>query len=1037
MDTEETNSELEVGKSYHGFRLLTKEALEELDGEALVFLHEESGARLLYLKNDDANKAFSISFKTPPADDTGVFHILEHSVLCGSDKFPVKEPFVNLLKTSMQTFLNAMTFSDKTMYPVASTNEQDLLNLMDVYLDAVLHPAIYKKRAIFEQEGWHLELKDTDQEGDIEAAAGLKTEPEVELEPNPHTEAEEGLSAETKTEDQVKAPEMLFYNGVVYNEMKGALSDASSVLYSELQAALFPDTAYKYESGGKPSAIPQLSYERYLEEHRRHYRLDNSYLTLYGNLNLMRMLRFLDENFLSPVSAEQKAYRAELLKQGKNEEDLVPRSIAMQKPLKSLGIVHPMDTAKENACMGLGFVIGSATERLRILAVDILLDALMGSNEAPLKRALLDAKISGEASAFLAEANLQPFAVIEIKDPSPHASEDFSPLVRKELEKLANGALDHKLIEASLSRYEFILREREFGMADGVAFSVSALASWLYDDEAATTNLRYEESFGELRRALKSDFYEKLIREVFLDNPHQAEVEIRPQRPLGPAEENQRLAEIESELSEQDLSDIKARVALLREIQTTPDSPEALASLPRLSRTDAKEAPTEPPYFLDEDKDFPCIRHEVPTHGIAYLNWYFDLSRLDFSELCYLSILTSVLGKLDTASHTAADLDTIINGKLGNLSFYTQVFEDEKDPLKLSPKLVVSASALSSNLTHLSSLPLEVMTQTLFSDTAKIKDLLTQRRIGMEQSFAQNGHSAALSRVMSYSKPSSVLGEQLSGIEFYRFLKDLLGHFEKRAQDLCKHLEQLSRALFSTQDLVLSFAGSDQDYKLFWEGFAAQNSLSSTSFNQNASLIIPQPEIRNEAFIVPSDVCYTACGFDRRALENRAPYRPCWQTGVRALSFDYLWNEVRVRGGAYGVGFQAQRSGALRFYSYRDPHLDETLQRFDRAPQWLKEHLPEKDVLDGYVVSTIAGIDKPLKARALMHRQDSDYFCGRSQKDRLKARNEVLETQSTDLLDLAEVVEQALAQKAYCVFGNKDILKAAKTPLACIDLLNE
>lgn len=1026
--TNDERTELAVGSLLHGFAVQKREQLAEIDGEAYVLLHEKSGARLLYLRNDDANKAFSISFKTPPADDTGVFHILEHSVLCGSEKFPVKEPFVNLLKSSMQTFLNALTFSDKTMYPVASTNEQDLLNLMDVYLDAVLHPAIYRKRAIFEQEGWHFEL-----EGGAEAAAPARADAEGAGEAANDgaagaADAADGGAAGT-TDDR-----RLRFNGVVYNEMKGALSDASSVLYDELQAALFPDGAYRYESGGDPRAIPSLSYERFLDEHRRHYRLDNSYLTLYGDVDIDRMLAFLDERYLSPVADEQAADRARRAQEENCGEDaFAARGLALQKPVCTLGRVRTMDTAPENAGMGLGFVIGGARDRLRIMAVDVLLDAIMGSNEAPLKRALLDAQLADDALGFLAEATLQPFAVIELKGLKDGAAARFRDAARAELARLADGGLDHELVEASLSRYEFVMREREFGMADGVALSISALSSWLYDDEAATNSLRYEDAFPLLRTQLREGWFEQLIREVLLDNPHQAEVEVRPQAPEGTPEEEARLAALQQRMDGDDFTRIDADVAELRRLQAEPDSPEALATLPSLTRDDLQDAPAEPAYGLDETAPVTCIRHEVPTHGIAYATCYFDLDRVSFDELPYVTVLCGVLGKLGTAHRSAAELDTLVNGKLGNLSFHTDVFESERDPGALVPKIVVGSSALSENVGWLARLPREVMRETDFSDAAKIRDILLQQRVRWEQSFAQAGHSAALARVSSYCQPAGVLREKLRGVDYYRFLKDLLAHYDERAEALAAKLAELAARLFSADALTASFAGSPEDYARFWEENGAQLPAVGAAPGR---LAVPAPVVRNEAFIVPTDVCYAAQGFDRRLLDAAAPYTAAWQVGARALSYDYLWNEVRVRGGAYGVGFQAARTGGLRFYSYRDPHLDETFARFDDAAAWLAAFDPDRAELDGYVVSTVAGFDSPQKARMLMHRQDSAYFMGRTPQDRLASRAEMLGANAQALADLADAIAQANARGARCAFGSKDILGVSKAELEVIDLLN-
>ena len=422
--------ELSLNQHVHGFIVTDVQPLPEINGTAFILKHELSGAKLMHLANDNANKAFSIAFRTPPQDDTGVFHILEHSVLCGSDKFPVKEPFVDLLKSSMQTFLNAMTFSDKTMYPVASTNEQDLFNLMDVYLDAVFHPAIYHKKAVFEQEGWHYELEEA--------------------------EAQEGRGPARK----------LVYNGVVFNEMKGALSDSSSVLYDELQKALFPDTAYAFESGGTPEGIPTLTYEGYLDEHRRHYQLSNSYTVLYGDLDIERVLAWLDERYFTPVHEEELRNQEERREAG--ADPLSPRAIEAQAPVCNLGLTKTMRTAPENAVAGAGFVIGDAGQRTRVMATDILLDALFGSNEAPMKRAMLDSGIAEDVSAFVADAMKQPFVVIQLKKQQDETAADLVPTIEREIAKLLDAGLSKNLIEAAISHEEFVMREHDFGLADGV-----------------------------------------------------------------------------------------------------------------------------------------------------------------------------------------------------------------------------------------------------------------------------------------------------------------------------------------------------------------------------------------------------------------------------------------------------------------------------------------------------------------------------------------------------------------------------------------
>lgn len=1041
---------LAIGEKLHGFVVLESEELSEIDGVAYTLAHEKSGAKLLYLQNDDVNKAFSISFKTPPSNDTGVFHILEHSVLCGSRKFPVKEPFVNLLKSSMQTFLNAMTFADKTMYPVASTNEQDLINLADVYMDAVLHPQIYEKRAIFEQEGWHYEL------------TGAACE-EVGTAAEDASASETAVAGESATCEASPACEpfaqqaRIKVNGVVYNEMKGALSDPTSVLYDELQAALFPDTAYRFESGGTPKAIPSLTYEHYLEEHARHYQLSNSYLTLYGNMDINRMLAFLDEEYLTPVAEEQSARAAARTKAGKPA--LLPNALIEQAPVKNLGVTRTMSTAPENSCMGLGFVVGHARERMRMIATDILIDAIMGSNEAPLKRRLLDEKLADDAQAFFADSLLQPFAVIQLRGLAPHAAASFRAVVEDELRALAEGALDHALIEAAISHAEFVMREHDFGVADGVALSMSALSGWLYDDSLATSYLHYEDDFSALRKAVDEGYFEQLIREVFLENNHMAEVQIIPDETAGDDFEAQRALAAEESMREEDFARIAQNVAELRRLQEEPDAPEAVATLPTLSLADIGKAPQEARYELLSDTPVPCLRHYVPTRGIAYAYRYFDLARISFDDLPYVAVLAMVLGKLSTSAHSASDIDTLIQSQLGNLTFFAEVHDNPENRDDIRPVLVASASALSENVENLATLPNEIMTSTNFHDTQKIKDVLTQKRVAMEQGFANAGHSAAMARVASYTLPAAMVREQISGVDFYRFLKNLLAHYDECAESLAAKLEEIAKCLFTHKNLIVSFTGNDNDFARFWQAGGALEGASENAPQHDTcapqhDVETPQrdagntapglapcickapcPTPKNEAFIVPTDVVYAATGFDLRLMD--APYSGTWLVAARILSYDYLWTEVRVKGGAYGAGFQATRAGNVRFYSYRDPHLNETLERFRNAGAWLAQFEPEKSELDGYVISTVAGIDAPLKAREVARKQDGRFFSHISEESRAKTRTEAVSTTKTKLHELASSVTLAANENRICVFGNKNIIAQAAEDLTVIDLLNE
>lgn len=977
-----------VNQHLHGFTVLDAQPLPEIQGKAYIMRHDISGARLAYLQNDDNNKAFSIGFKTPPQDDTGVFHILEHSVLCGSDKFPVKEPFVDLIKTSMQTFLNAMTFPDKTMYPVASTNEQDLFNLMDVYLDAVFHPAIYRKKAIFEQEGWHYEL----------------------------AEGSEGQSE-------------LVYNGVVFNEMKGALSDSSSVLYDELQRALFPDTAYAFESGGTPEGIPTLTYENYLDEHRRHYQLANSYTVLYGNLDIDHALEWLDERYFAPVAAEEATARDERNRCG--EPAFLPRSIETQQPTEALGRMKEMTTAPENAVAGAAYVVGTSLDHTRLRATDILLDALFGSNEAPMKRALLDSGIADDVSAFVADGMNQPFAVVQLKNQHEKTAADLLPTLERELSKLLEAGLDKQLIEASISHEEFVMREHDFGIADGVLHAMNCLSGWLYSNDAALDYIRYEDDFAFMRKALETSYFDDLARSLFLENKHRASVAVIPMANENESAQAAELRRASKALTQSQREEIAAEEAKLREMQMQPDSPEAKETLPRLGVADIQSAPAEEALEIASDTPITCLRHNIATHGIAYVYRYFKVSNVRFEDLPYVSLLSLVLGKLPTARHSAAEIDTLVQGKLGNLSFFTDLYEKADNRNDIDLMFVVSSSALEANATWLADLPREIMLETDFSDTAKIRDIMQQRKIYLEQSFAGAGNSRAMSRVRSYYSPAGVILEKMNNVDFYRFLKRALANFDEAAPVVSAKLADIAQRLFADDACTISFTGSDAAYAAFWAANPACRRQSPAS----DAFIVPAPRARNEAFIVPTDITYSSMGYDRRLLNM--PYSGSWGVAAKALTYEHLWNEVRVKGGAYGVGFQSTFTGNMRFYSYRDPHIDETFARFADSAAFLRDFAPSKTDMEGFIVSSTADFDTPKKARDLIRRQDGAYFAKHAPNQRELVRNEIIETTVDTLRGLADAIEDIAEANMKCTFGNKEIIQSAKTDFDIIDLLNE
>ena len=994
---------LAPGTTTCGFTVTHVETIDELDADAYVLFHHASGARLLYLACDDENKAFSIGFKTPPANSTGVFHILEHSVLDGSEKFPLKEPFVELIKGSMQTFLNAMTYPDKTVYPVASTNEQDLLNLMDVYMDAVLNPAIYTKRAIFEQEGWHYEL-------DVP-------------EGKPLTEG------------------TLRYNGVVFNEMKGALSDPMSVLDDAVGAALFPDTAYAFESGGDPRAIPQLTYEEFLDTHARHYNLANSYLTLYGDFaDVRRELAFLDERYLSQENAAGRRIAAERAA-GASPAALAPNPLAMQEPTVCDYKRVEMQTTPENALVGMGYVIGQALDTFRTVAADVLFDAILGSNEAPVKKAIIAAGLGGNVTSYTSSACQQPYELIILQNARPQAAQEYRNVIEDTCRDLVEHGVPRDRLEAVISSNEYALRQRDYGMSDGVVLACEALSTWLYDDDAATDALKYADTYAALREALDGPFFEDLLRELVLESNHCALVELVPVgagagegAEAGPADaadtEAAKLAKIKESMSATELQAILDDVAELRRQQEAEDAPEDRAKLPRLHVEDIGDARPDPACTLDNAAPIPCLRHSIPTRRLAYALTYFDLTHVSYAELPYVKVLCRLMQQLPTAQHTAAELDSFIGSNLGFLTFTTEVFQQPNWKLA-RPVLLVSAGALSEKIDALASIPREVWTETIFEDTDRMRDVLTQLKIGMEQTFITAGHQAALGRALSYVSPAAVISEQLGGVDFYRFLRDLLDHFDERTGELCDKLRELQQRIFTSTGTVASFTGSDEDYARYW---AAAGTLGLAPRTAPAKeLYVPMPEDKHEAFVIPSDVCYLGQSTDPRALGIATD--GSWGVAANALSYGYLWNEIRVKGGAYGCGFRAAADRQLAFYTYRDPAIDPSIDRIAGAGAWLGELDTDRDTFEGYIVSTVSSNDAPVKPYALTKRINGAYFSKRTLGYRERLRSEMLATAPERLRELGSDVAQVAEKAPRCVFGGREIIEASNAGWNVVDLL--
>lgn len=893
----------------YNFKLVKQRAIPEIKGEAIEMLHK-SGAKLLYIKNNDEEKAFSITFRTPPKDSTGVFHILEHSVLCGSKKFPVKEPFTNLLKTSMQTFLNAFTFDDKTMYPVASTNEKDLMNLVDVYMDAVLNPKLHDDINIFYQEGGH---------------------------PTPDGG----------------------FNGVVYNEMSGALSDPQEMLSEYLKQNLFPDTHYRFNSGGEPKSIKKLTYDGYKQEHKDHYQLSNAYIIVYGDLNINNMLEFLDTNYLN-IKTEG-----------------IPREIQTQKPVNNGFKQYEMFTAKENATAGCAYV--TKRDHFTNLATDILINALTATNESPLKEELLKSNIAADYDVLFYNGINQPTVFVTAKTVKENKAKELDKLISKSIE---NITLTEAQLYAAIAKREFSLKENIAECSPGIDAAVNIMSEWLYDDDASMTALSYEGDIKKLKELAKTDYFNELAKEIFVNNKHKAHVEIVPtenktEENLIPNEEAKELCKI------------------LEQKQNTKDSPEDIAKLPKMTINDIAKIKQYPKAEVKDN----IRRYNFEDNGITYAYRYYDLSMLKIDELPYASLLSELLGKLDTTNFNAQKLDTLTRTYLGSLSFTCITFNDE-DP---KPKLAVRATALHENVHKLASLVDEIIFNTKFIDTNKINAIITQQKVALEQNFINAGHMAAINRAMSYISPAYKLNDILGNVDYYKFLKTDI-NIDK--------FKSVTEKIFSTKPDI-SIVTNDECYKTYTNLIRVENK----EYTKN--LKIPTCENLNEAFIIPSNVSYASIA------SKTKEYNGSYAVASNSISLEYLWDEVRVKNGAYGAGMLITTKGNMSYYSFRDPKLDSTYKSFCKSGEWLYNHNFRDEELEGYIISNVAKIDAPKPTRQILTLLDNNYYNEIPHSFRETQRNQIINTTIEDIKKTSKDIDASTNIGVKCVFGGEDIVKDA------------
>lgn len=951
------------------YEILDEHRVEDVQSDGFILRHKKSGARIAILSNNDDNKVFYIGFRTPPEDETGVPHIIEHTTLCGSKKFPVKDPFIELAKGSLNTFLNAMTYPDKTVYPVASCNDQDFKNLMDVYLDAVFNPNITKYEEIFKQEGWHYEL--------------------------------------TGKDDELKI------NGVVYNEMKGAYSSPDEVLSSQIYRSLFPDNTYSKDSGGNPEYIPKLTYEAYLDFYHKYYHPSNSYIYLYGDMDVVERLEWLDKEYLSLY--DYKKVNSEINKQPAFDEI---------KNVEAQYSITMDDTQENKTYLSYNRVVGDTLDEMLYQAFDVLDYALVSSPGAPVKQALIDAGIGDDVYGSYDAGILQPVFSFVAKNANASQADEFESIIENTLKEVVKTGINKEALLAGINSSEFKFREADFGQfPKGLLFGLNCLDSWLFDDMKPFIHLECLGTFAKLRKAVDTDYFEKLIQEYLLDNTHGSSVTVKPKRGLGNEREEalaKELSDYKASLSDEEIKKLIEDTEHLKKYQEEPSSDEDLRKLPMLTRADMKKNAMPFSNIEDELLDVKVVRHDIESNGIDYIAFLFDAGDFAQSELGYLGFFTNALGLVSTEKYSYTDLANATNIYTGGISTGTASHPDIKDRNNFVFKFEVKLKVLEKNLDKALELMEQMLLSSDFTDTKRLGELVAQIKARLQANLSSSGHLVAAMRSMSSFSRYALYQDELKGVAFYRSICRIEKELLESPKSVSDKLAAIAKKLFARNRMLISFTGNNKAYG------NAKPSLEKViaGFNK-MSAVGNQAEVHfnkaKEAFIDASQIQYVAKTGD--FICEGYEYTGALRLLRIILSYDYLWINVRVKGGAYGCMNTFLRSGESYFVSYRDPNLSDTLDVYDRIPEYIKSFSPDERDMTKYIIGTFSALDTPMNPEAKGSRSLSAYLEGITYEQIQKERNEILNAQPEDIRRLADLVEAVLKKDSICVIGNENMIK--------------
>lgn len=956
----------------NAYEVLKEEELQDIHSKGWLLRHKKTGARVMLIENSDENKVFNIAFRTPPKNSTGVAHILEHSVLCGSREFPLKDPFVELVKGSLNTFLNAMTYPDKTCYPVASCNDRDFQNLMHVYLDAVFYPNIYKKEEIFRQEGW-----------------------------NYHLEQKEGP---------------LKYNGVVYNEMKGAFSSPDDVLEREIMNSLFPDTTYGCESGGDPVNIPDLSYEEFLDFHRQYYHPSNSFIYLYGNMDMEEKLEFIDSHYLSAFDS------LAIDSQIRDQE-----AFAQVKDIQKNYPVSEDEGEEDNTYLSYNMVVGEAADINLSLAFEVLDYALLSAPGAPLKQALLDAKIGKDIYGSFEDGIKQTYFSIVAKGANLSQKEEFVKVIRDTLTKIMEEGIDKKAVTAGINYYEFRFREADFSSyPKGLMYGLDILSSWLYDDTKPFCEVQLLEGFEFLKKALEEGYFEDLIRKYLLDNTHGAILSLVPEKGLAAKRDKEleeKLENYRKSLSDEELTRMVENTKALEAYQESEEDPEALTCIPMLSREDIKKeitGLTNEEHYVDDSL---FLYHDVCTNGIGYADLLFEIHDFDVNTVHYLGLLKSVLGAVDTENYSYGELFNEVNARTGGISYGIEVFDDAQDTDAFRAMFAVRGKALYPEMDFMFSMIREVLTTSKLTDTKRLYEIIARVRSRAQASLASAGHSTAVLRGASYASPMAAFQDEMAGIGYYQFIEKLEKDFDSCKDEIVKNLRKVMEEVLRPENFCVSYTGERESLDVVKAQAAG---IKKVLFNgQKPESVKQAPCIKkNEAFKTSGQVQYVAQNgnFRKKGLE----YTGALEILKVILSYDYLWINLRVKGGAYGCMSGFKRNGESFLVSYRDPHLKRTLEVYQGVPDYIRAFEADEREMTKYIIGTISNKDVPRTPQMQGSISKTAYFSNVTEDMLQKERNQILGAQKEDIQKLAALVEAVLSDDQICVVGSETAIEKAE-----------